>query len=188
MSDINKLFIVSGPSGVGKGTLVRQVLARVPDLYLSVSMTTRRPREGEIAGVNYNFITEEDFKKFIEDDSFLEWARVHNKYYYGTPFKPVQNALKQGQSVILEIDVQGAMQVKERVPKSVLIFVVPPSIEVLRERLRERKTESEEDIESRLRTAAYELDHLEKYDYIVVNDILENAVEELIGIIKKETS
>ncbi|MDP3014139.1 MAG: guanylate kinase [Candidatus Subteraquimicrobiales bacterium] len=184
---INKLFIVSGPSGAGKGTLVRELLTRVPNLYISISVTTRVPRNGEVPGISYDFISEKDFKRRLQNGEFLEWAKVHN-YFYGTPKEPVLGALSKGLNVILEIDVQGAKQVKEKMPEAVLIFIVPPSIKILTKRLQNRKTETKEEIENRVKVAQYELEHLEKYDYIVTNDILEKAVNELVDIIKKETT
>ena len=144
-----KLFILSGPSGVGKGTIVSEVLKEDPDIHLSVSATTRSPRKGEVRGVSYYFMEDGEFRSEIEAGGFLEYADVHG-HFYGTPKAPVLEKLAEGRDVILEIDVQGAMQVKETYPEGVFIFILPPSLGELRRRIEDRGTESREDIELRL--------------------------------------
>lgn len=180
-----KLFVVSGPSGVGKGSIVKKVLKDNPDIYFSVSATTRPPRSEDVDGVTYRFLSKEDFEKSIEEDGFLEYAYVHEKYY-GTPKAPVVENLSAGKDVILEIDVQGAMNVKKNMPKAVLIFVLPPSLKVLRERLTGRGTDSKEQVSIRLGKAEEEMDYLKHYDYFIVNDDLSAAVDDLKNIINAE--
>ena len=165
----SKLFVISGPSGAGKGTLVARVRDRVPNLGLTVSATTRSPRAGEVDGVNYDFI---------------EWAQVHD-HRYGTLASEVDRNLSTGQSLILEIDVQGALAVKERFPEAVLIFIEPPSLDVLRERLLGRGSETPESLELRLHTAEGEMALRDRYDEIIVNDDLERATEELIAVLHR---
>ena len=150
MTEKGRLFIISGPSGVGKGTIVSELLRRLGDsLELSVSATTREPREGEVDGRSYYFLTEDEFLKRVDNGGFLEHASVHG-HYYGTPRPPVEEKLERGQDVILEIDVQGAMQVKENISDGVFIFILPPSISELRKRLVRRGTESDQDLELRM--------------------------------------
>ena len=181
-----KLFIISGPSGVGKGTIVSELLRRQGDrLDLSVSATTREPREGEEDGISYFFLTEEEFLKRVENGGFLEHASVHG-HFYGTPRPPVEEKLEQGHDVILEIDVQGAMQVKDNFSGGVFIFILPPSISELRKRLVGRGTESEPDLELRMGKALEEIDFLKEYDYAVVNDDLRVATDELAAVIAAE--
>ena len=184
MRNRGKLFIVSGPSGVGKGTVCRLALERDNNVVISVSVTERLPRAGEVDGVNYYFIDNFQFDEMIEKDSLLEWAQ-YGKYRYGTPRDKVYQALYDGKNVILEIDVQGGLQVKEKEPKAVLIFVMPPDFEVLQQRLRGRGTENEEQIQTRLKRAEEELAYRDSYDYVMVNDKLDTAAEELLKIINK---
>lgn len=179
----SKLFVVSGPSGAGKGTLVALVRKQLPGLGLTVSATTRSPREGEIDGVSYYFLTPDEFERRVEAGEFIEWAHVHG-HCYGTLASEVERNLVQGSSLILEIDVQGALQVRERMPEAVLIFIKPPSLEVLAERLRKRGTETEASLELRLSNAKAELALADRYDEIVVNDDLDEAVAQLAGIIE----
>lgn len=181
-----KLFILSGPSGAGKGTICKELLAQT-DLELSVSMTTRQPREGEIHGVQYYFVTEEEFVKRIGADGFLEHAEVYGRRY-GTPKEPVIDKLKQGIDVILEIDIQGALKVKENYPDGVFIFILPPSMAELRKRLTGRGTETAEAIEMRLGETLKELSFIEKYDYCVVNGELDEAVARVKAIVIAEHS
>ena len=181
-----KLFILSGPSGAGKGTICKELLAQT-DLELSVSMTTRQPREGEIHGVPYYFVTEEEFVKRIGADGFLEHAEVYGRRY-GTPKEPVIDKLKQGIDVILEIDIQGALKVKENYPDGVFIFILPPSMAELRKRLTGRGTETAEAIEMRLGETLKELSFIEKYDYCVVNGELDEAVARVKAIVIAEHS
>ena len=173
--------MISGPSGAGKGTLVTRVRERRSNLGLTVSATTRAPRKGEVDGVNYFFLTREEFDRRVANGEFVEWAEVHGNCY-GTLVSEVQSKLASGASLILEIDVQGALQVKERFPEAVLIFIKPPSLEVLRERLVGRGTETPETIELRMANAADELALADRYDDVVVNDDLDRATAELVRV------
>lgn len=177
------LFVVSGPSGAGKGTLVARLAQRVPDVWVSRSMTTRAPREGEIDGVHYDFLTEEAFKKLVEEDGFLEWARYAD-HCYGTPLKRIQDMLAAGKQIVLEIDVQGAFQVRAKMPEAHLVFVVPPSLEELERRLRGRGTEEEDVIQKRMKAAVAELAHKDDYDKQVVNDDLDRATDDLVAYVE----
>ena len=176
------LFVVSGPSGCGKGTILAEVL-KDPNLYYSVSATTRAPRPGEVDGVNYRFMTNEAFEKLIAEDGFLEYAG-YCEHYYGSPKQPVEEHLAKGQNVILEIEVKGALQVRARFPEALSIFVMPPSFEELRRRLVGRGTETPEQIQARLLTARQEVAMAADYDYIIVNDRVEDAALRLDHIIK----
>ncbi len=178
-----RLIVVSGPSGVGKGTVLKRVLAECDKLCLSVSATTRLPREEDTEGVTYYFKTEDEFKSMIDSDKFLEWA-IYNDNYYGTPIEPVEQKLDSGISVLLEIDVQGAMNVMQNRGDAVYIFIAPPSVETLRQRLAGRASESPEEIEKRVLAAISELEQQDKYDYIVVNNVLDDAVEAVKNIIE----
>ncbi len=180
-----KLFVVSGSSGVGKGTVLKGFLAKNPDFMLSISCTTRAPRAGETDGVNYFFMTKEDFKDCIENDKFLEWAEFAGNFY-GTKKKFINQCLAEGKDIILEIDTQGALQVKKQMPEAVLIFICPPSLEDLEKRLRGRHTEEEEAIQKRLEAVKEELSRAENFDYKIVNDDLDNAITELERIISGE--
>lgn len=180
-----KLFVIAGPSGVGKGTIIKSLLSKNDNLVLSVSSTTRNPRPGEIDGVNYNFLNLEQFKSAIENGNFLEWA-VYNKNYYGTSKSVVEDTLKQGKSIILEIEIQGAMQIMKKCPDAVFIFILPPSYEELEKRLRGRNTEDEETIQNRLKITQKELEIGKKFRYSVVNDTVENAVAKILQIVDKE--
>ena len=181
-----KLFVLSGPSGAGKGTICNQLLKET-DIALSVSMTTRNPRQGEIDGISYYFVTEEAFLKNIAEDGFLEYAQVYGNYY-GTPKEPVLRQLAAGTDVILEIDMQGALKVKENFPDGVFLFILPPSMAELRKRLTGRGTENSEAIEMRLGETLKELSYIDKYDYCVVNGKLEEAVARVKAIITAEHS
>ena len=176
------LFVLSGPSGAGKGTLVKQVLQQVPDAWVSVSATTRQPRPGEVDGKDYYFLDQPHFDKLVSQGGFLEWAHVHGNSY-GTLRSRVQERIDRGSQVILELDVQGAFQVKKAMPEALLIFIEPPSLEELERRLRGRGTETEEVICSRMKTAEVELARKMEYDVQVVNDELERATEELVSYI-----
>ncbi|MBQ9419700.1 MAG: guanylate kinase [Synergistaceae bacterium] len=178
----SKLFVLSGPSGVGKGTLREHALNDAKNLVYSISCTTRQPRDGEADGVQYRFITHEKFQEWIGKNLFLEYAHVHSDYY-GTLKADVVRELDAGNDVLLEIDVQGAFQVREKMPEAVLIFIAPPSADELESRLRNRHTESEEALKIRLSNAVKELKLQDKYDYVIVNDDLEKASEELRKII-----
>lgn len=159
-----------------------RLVERIPDVWVSVSATTRQPRPGEVDGQHYFFLSEEEFTRLVEADGFLEWAAVHN-HHYGTLKSSVQDAIAQGKQVILEIDVQGAFQVKEAMPMAHLIFIEPPSLEILEQRLRGRGTEEEDVILGRLKTAEVELSQKMEYDFQVVNDDLERSTNELVGIV-----
>lgn len=179
------LLVVSGPSGAGKGTICNAIREEFPDLQYSVSMTTRDPRKGEVEGESYFFRTNEQFEKLIEEDAFLEYAKVYD-HYYGTPKKRALDMISDGKSVLLEIDIQGAMQVKKRYPKGVFIYIVPPSLEILSDRLYGRGTDSEETIQKRLAQITSELAMAHQYDYIIVNDKLEDAVRKTSSILEAE--
>ena len=181
-SRVGNLFVVSGPSGAGKGTLLSQVIERIPDAWVSVSATTRSPRPGEIEGVHYFFLDTDHFKSLVEQDGFLEWAQVHDNYY-GTLKQSVIDHMNAGDQVILEIDVQGALQVRKALPEAHLVFIEPPSLEELERRLRQRGTETDDLISSRMKTAEVELAQKMEYDVQVVNDDLERAVDELVEVI-----
>lgn len=185
MKDEGILLVVSGPSGAGKGTICSAVREKYPDLEYSISMTTRAPRNGEMEGVSYFFRTDEQFKRLVEEDAFLEYARVYD-HYYGTPKKYVLDKIRAGRSVLLEIDIQGAMQVKKRYPKGVFVYIVPPSLEILSQRIHARGTDSEEVIQNRLAQITNELSMMHQYDYVVVNDVLEDAVHKTCAIIEAE--
>lgn len=180
------LFVISGPSGVGKGTICKKLLERRKELKLSVSVTTRAPRPGEIEGVNYFFRSEEQFQDMIECDEFLEYMCVFGKNHYGTPKAYVAEQRAQGNDVILEIDVNGALNVKKRCPDAVMIFIAPPSMETLKKRLVGRGTETEEAVERRFAEAVKELAAAGEYDYIVVNDSLDKAVDDTESILVSE--
>ena len=187
------LTVVSGFSGAGKGTLMKGLLTRYGNYALSISATTRNPRinavtgEKETDGVEYFFRTKEEFEKMIDNDELIEYAR-YQEHYYGTPRKYVEEQLNSGRDVILEIEVQGASKVKAKHPDTVLIFVTPPSAVELARRLRKRGTESEEEIRGRLRRATEEAEFIPAYDYLLVNDDLEDSIEKLHGIIRAEHS
>ncbi len=179
------LLVISGPSGAGKGTICNAVRKMYPDLHYSISMTTRKPRQGETEGVSYFFRTDKEFKNLIEQDAFLEYAKVYD-HYYGTPKKRVLDLIESGESVLLEIDIQGAMQVKARYPKGIFVYIVPPSLETLSARLHGRGTDSEDVIQKRLAEITKELSMAHKYDYIIVNDVLEDAVCKACAILEAE--
>ena len=178
----NKLLVISGPSGVGKGTIVKAIKARRDDVVESISCTTRLPREGETHGKEYFFLTKEEFLQRIDGDDFLEYDE-HFGNYYGTPKSFVREMLKE-KSVILEIDVVGALNAKKAIPESVLIMIVPPSVEELKRRLIGRGTETEDAIQNRLSRLDYELSQQDKYDYVVVNDDLERAIGQIEDILQ----
>jgi len=183
--DNGLLVVISGPSGAGKGTICRRLKEEISDLKVSVSATTRKPREGEVEGNSYFFIEEEDFINKINDDEFLEYAKVYGNYY-GTPKKEVLKQLEDGNDIILEIDIQGALQVKNNYPKGVFIFILPPSLTELNNRIEKRGTDSKEVILKRMQSAYDELDYAFEYDYVVVNDEVEAAVDKIKHIIFAE--
>lgn len=177
-----RLFVISGPSGTGKGTICKELI-KDDKIRLSVSMTTRNPREGEVHGVSYYFAIKEEFLQKIEAGGFLEYAEVFGNYY-GTPKMEVLELLENGIDVLLEIDVQGALQIKEVYPEAVLVFILPPSMEELRARLTGRGTETQDVVERRLGEAAKEISYVKHYDYAVINDDLEEAIENVKTVIK----
>jgi len=180
------LFVVSGPSGTGKGTICKELLART-NVSLSVSMTTRKARNGEVDGLNYYFVSRKEFEDTIAQDGFLEYAEVYGNYY-GTPQKAVLSKLEQGRDVVLEIDIQGALKIKEVYPKGIFIFILPPSMMELRKRITGRGSESPDAIDIRLGEALKEVSYIDKYDYCVVNDEVHKAVEKIIAIMNAEHS
>ncbi len=180
------LLVVSGPAGVGKGTVDAALMAKHPEIRMSVSVTTRAPRPGEIEGVHYFFRTKEDFDRMIEEDAFLEYMHVFGMNYYGTPKAFVEAEREKGNHVILEIDVQGAMKVKSKCPDAVMVFIAPPSLKILKDRLVGRGTETQESIDVRTATALEELKKLPEYDYMVINDVVDEAVAEMEAILTAE--
>ena len=183
MARTARLFVVSGPSGVGKGTLVARVRAKRPDLGLTVSATTRTPRAGEVEGISYYYLTEDEFSARVAAGEFVEWANVHG-HRYGTLKSEVERNLTQGRSLILEIDVQGGLNVRNSYEDVVLVFIAPPSMEELEKRLRGRGTEDEETISTRLANAAHEMELMDAYDATIVNDDLDRAAAELYALIE----
>jgi guanylate kinase len=184
---VAKVIVITGPSGVGKGTLIERLLERVPELELSISGTTREPRSGEIDGRDYHFLSPEEFRRRLEAGDFLEHASYSGNHY-GTLRQEVERRLAEGRSVVLEIEVQGARQVRDAMPEAVLIFIAPPDEEVLRERLVGRATDSPEAIEQRLRTAEVELAARSEFPHVVVNDDLQKAAGELEELVRGQLS
>ncbi|NDI33474.1 guanylate kinase [Chengkuizengella sediminis] len=183
--DKGLLIVLSGPSGVGKGTVCAALRRQKPELIYSISATTRQPRKGEVDGVNYFFKSKEEFQKMIQNNELLEWAEYVDNYY-GTPIDFVKKTIDSGEDIILEIDVQGALKVKEKFPEAVYIFLVPPSIDELKNRIEGRGTESADIIKHRLTMAQEEIELLKHYDYAVVNDKIKNACAKVESIIVAE--
>ncbi len=179
------LLVLSGPSGVGKGTVCKALLQKLPELVYSVSATTRAPREGEVNGVNYFFKSKQEFQQMIEQDELLEWAEYVGNYY-GTPRRFVEETIENGHDVILEIEVQGALQVKQKFPQGIFIFLAPPDLAELQNRIVGRGTENEETIRKRMEMARHEIELMDKYDYVVVNDVIDSACDRIDAIIKAE--
>lgn len=181
-----ELIVLSGPSGVGKSTVISELLSSRRDIYFSVSFTTRQPRVGEEHGVNYNFVAREEFERMIRDNEFLEYAQYVDNYY-GTSLKIIEEKLQAGVDVLLDIEVQGAAKVREKCPEAVCIFIIPPSLEELSRRLRKRNTDSEDVIAQRLAKAREECRECTKYDYLVVNDNVMSAAQEILSILEAES-
>jgi guanylate kinase len=179
------LFVVSSPSGGGKGTLIQRVLKKVPNLSYSVSFTTRAPRNGEVDGREYFFVTPEKFERMVAANEFLEWAHVHSKLY-GTASQQVAREVSAGRDIILEVDVQGAASVRKLMPDSVSIFILPPSFEILKRRLQARGTDSPAELDLRLRNAPAELKDYSAFEYVIVNDDVDRAAEQMTAIVHAE--
>jgi len=175
------LLVISGPSGAGKGTLCKALIKKFDDLHYSVSFTTRNPRPGEVDGKEYFFVKKEEFWDMVKRNEFIEWAEVYGNYY-GTPWRELKAALEQGTNLILEIDTQGAMQIKKKFKNGVFIFVLPPSREELKNRIMRRGTESQEVVQKRLHNFEKELKYIFEYDYVVINDSLSQAIDSLESI------
>jgi len=175
------LIVVSGPSGTGKGTVCTELLNQTPDLAYSISATTRQPREGEVDGRNYYFLTKEKFESMIEAGGFLEYANVYGNYY-GTPLKKIEERLAAGEDILLEIDTQGALNVMKKCPDGLFIFLVPPSLAELERRIRGRGSETEESLQKRMGSACKEIEDGRKYSYVVVNDTVKHAVQRIMAI------
>jgi len=185
MSASGRIFVVSGPSGSGKSTLIREVRQRVPDLGYSISHTSRPPRGKEKNGVEYHFVSRENFQKRIDSGEFVEWAEVYQDLY-GTSVASLRSQITAGRDVIMDIDVQGARNIKDHFKDAILIYVLPPSMDVLEKRLRERRTDDEKTIRTRLTKAGMEIKNCVSYDYLLFNDQLDQAVEELKSILIAE--
>ena len=180
-----ELIVLSGPSGVGKSTVIAELMGSRDNLYFSVSFTTRQPRVGEADGINYNFVDRAEFERMIAAGELLEYAEYVGNYY-GTSLKPIQDKLDAGVDVLLDIEVQGAAKVRAKCPEAVLIFIIPPSFEELSRRLHSRATDAEEVIQGRLQKARDEYQEIVKYDYLVVNDTVSNAAAEIVAILTAE--
>ncbi|WZL74780.1 guanylate kinase [Clostridiaceae bacterium 35-E11] len=179
------LLVVSGPSGTGKGTICKRLLEKEKDIKLSISATTREPRKGEVDGINYFFVDRDVFKQQILEDAFLEYAKVYENYY-GTPKKYVIDEVHKGNNVLLEIDIQGALQVKNKYPEGIYIFILPPSMQELKNRIVGRGTESEASIRKRFSSAFEEINYVKEYNYFIINDEVDRAVEKIRTIIQAE--
>lgn len=182
-----KIIVISAASGSGKTTIVRSLLSQMPELEFSISATTRSKRENEIDGKHYRFISDKEFEEKISNDEFIEWQQFYD-YYYGTLKKDVEKKLNEGKSIVFEVDVKGALSIKNFYNDAVLIFIMPPSIETLKQRLIQRNTESENDLRKRFERMEMELSYQDKFDHIVINDELDRAKKEVFEIVEKELS
>lgn len=180
-----QVIVISAPSGSGKGTIISNLLEKNKDLWLSVSTTSRNPRQNDIPGVTYNFVLKEDFEEKINNDYFLEYTNYAGNYY-GTPKGPIKEKIKEGTDVILEIEIEGASNIKKLIPEAIFIFIMPPSLKTLVKRLKKRGTDSKDKIIERFHTAYKEINEVSKYNYVVINDDLEEAVNKVDSIIKAE--
>ena len=178
------LFVLSAPSGAGKSTLIDRAIREIPNMWHSICATTPRPRDYETEGVHYYFIERGAFQEKIDKDDFLEWAEVHGQFY-GTPAAEVDSCLAAGKDVIMDLDVQGALQTKTRRPEAIMVFIMPPSMEVLRERIEGRKSETEESLKIRLLNAQKEMDQRGRYEHFIVNDVFDDAYRELAAVIEQ---
>ena len=183
MKNQKKLIILTGPSGVGKGTVVKEILSKDKNIWLSISATTRKPREGEKEGENYYFLNQENFKEMIEQNLFIEWAQFAGNYY-GTPLSSVNAKIKKGYTVLLEIEVEGARQIKDKFPNSLSIFLLPPDKAELERRIRDRGTEKEEEIKKRLLRANYEISASNEFDFALINYNVDETAKRIINLIK----
>lgn len=179
------LIVISGASGTGKGTVCKKILADLPEIAYSISATTRNPRPGEVDGKEYYFLSSEEFKAWIAEEKFLEYAEVYGNFY-GTPLNKIEERLNRGEDIILEIDVQGALNVKRKCPEGIYIFLLPPSLEELKSRIEGRGTETPESLARRLKNAVAEIKIGLQYDYVVVNDTIDNAVAQIKSILTAE--
>ena len=180
------LIIISGTTCAGKGTVIKELLKRNNDLHLSISYTSRDKRKGDIEGITYNFVTPEKFEEMIKNNEFLEYEQVHYGRYYGTPKKDIEKKLSEGKNVILEIDVKGASYVKEIFPETILIFILAPSMEIVKERIKSRGAENPDEIIKRFEVAYREINEVNKYNYVVVNDVLQEAIKKVEAILISE--
>ena len=185
MNRRGNLFIVSGPSGAGKGTIIRETLKMDDYFKLSISVTTREIRNNEKEGIDYFYKSKEEFKKMIDCNEFIEYAYVYDNYY-GTQKKPVIDAIERGESVLLEIDIQGALQIKKNYPESIFVFILPPSMAKLKSRILERNSETDETFKKRFLSAFNEINYIEKYDYYIINGVLEDSINSFRSIIEAE--
>ena len=187
MKKNGKIFVITAPSGTGKTTIIRSILKILPNVVYSISATTREKRSNEKNGSDYFFIDEKTFQQKIENNELLEWEKVYD-YYYGTPKSFVEKVVSEGKSIFLELEVKGALSIKKVYPEAIMIYLLPPSLEILEKRLRERKTESKEDFQKRIERAKMELSLKDKFDYFIVNNNLNTAILELKELIEKITN